>query len=67
MELERPLQLLPDQEYELKIFIDQTICEINVGAEVAMSARMYDIQYGKLAMFVSQGTVEFSRLKIETV
>ncbi|MNC69973.1 hypothetical protein D3C75_1207260 [compost metagenome] len=67
VELERPLQLLPDQEYELKIFIDQTICEIYVRGEVAMSARMYDIQYGKLAIFFSQGTEEFSRVKIETV
>ncbi|MNC72973.1 hypothetical protein D3C75_1241010 [compost metagenome] len=67
MELERPLQLLPDQEYELKIFIDRTICEVYIGGEVAMSARMYDIQRGKLAMFVSQGTAEFSRVKIETV
>ena len=67
VELERPLKLAPDQKYELKIFIDRTICEIYIGGEVAMSARMYDIQHGKLAMFVSQGIAEFSRVKIETV
>ncbi|MNC80023.1 hypothetical protein D3C75_1326780 [compost metagenome] len=67
MELERPLKLQPEQEYELKVFIDGTICEIYVGGDVAMSARMYDIQHGKLALFVSQGAAEFSRVKIETV
>lgn len=67
MELERPLKLLPEQEYELKVFVDGTICEIYVGGEVALSARIYDIQHGKLALFVSQGTAEFKRVKIETL
>ncbi|MNV97725.1 hypothetical protein D3C71_1928850 [compost metagenome] len=67
MELERPIKLLPEQEYELKVFIDDTICEIYVGGDVAMSARMYDIQQGKLAIFVSQGVAEFHRVKIETL
>ncbi|MNI88660.1 hypothetical protein D3C73_1459810 [compost metagenome] len=67
VELERPLKLLQDQEYELKVFIDGTICEIYVGGDVAMSARMYDIQQGKLAIFVSQGRAEFHRVKIESL
>ncbi|KWX87855.1 glycoside hydrolase, partial [Paenibacillus riograndensis] len=67
VELERPLKLLQDQEYELKVFIDGTICEVYVGGEVAMSARMYDIQQGKLALFVSQGTAEFHGVKIEAL
>lgn len=67
VELERPLKLLPEQEYELKVFIDGTICEIYVGGDVAMSARMYDIQQGKLAIFISQGVAEFHRVKIETL
>ncbi|AET57225.1 glycoside hydrolase family protein [Paenibacillus terrae HPL-003] len=49
VELERPLKLLPDQEYELKVFVDGTICEVYVGGEVALSARIYDIQHGKKA------------------
>ncbi|MNL59801.1 hypothetical protein D3C87_1835560 [compost metagenome] len=67
VELERPLKLLPEQEYELKVFIDGTICEVYVGGDVAMSARMYDIQQGKLALFVSQGAAEFHRVKIEAL
>ncbi|OKP95206.1 DUF4975 domain-containing protein [Paenibacillus sp. P46E] len=58
---------LPEQEYELKVYIDGTICDIYVSGDVAMSARMYDIQQGKLAIFVSQGAAEFHRVKIETL
>ncbi|WP_314001255.1 glycoside hydrolase family 32 protein [uncultured Paenibacillus sp.] len=65
VELERPIELSPDQSYELKVFIDGTICEIYVNREVAMSARMYDIERGKLGLFVSQGNAEFNQVKVE--
>ncbi|WP_339314807.1 hypothetical protein [Paenibacillus sp. FSL R10-2734] len=41
--------------------------QILVGGEVTMGTRMYDIQHGKLAVLVSQGITEFSRVKIDTV
>ena len=63
VELERPIQLLPDQAYEIKVFMDGSICEIYLNDEVAMSARMYNIPRGKLGLFVSQGSAQFSDVK----
>lgn len=67
VELERPIELLPDHDHKLEIFIDGSICEIYINEEVAMSARMYDIERGKLGLFVSQGNAQFKQVKVETI
>nr|WP_154894236.1 glycoside hydrolase family 32 protein [Paenibacillus xylanexedens] len=64
VELERPVQLVPNRPYEIKVYIDHSICEIYVDDEIAMSARMYDILQGKLGLFVSQGSSQISNVKI---
>lgn len=64
VELERPIQLVPNHPYEIKVFIDGTICEMYVDDQIAMSARMYDIHRGKLGLFVSQGSAQFNSVKI---
>ncbi|MFE6075096.1 GH32 C-terminal domain-containing protein [Paenibacillus sp. NPDC057886] len=64
VELERPVQLVPNHPYEIKVFIDGTICEMYVDDQIAMSARMYDIHRGKLGLFVSQGSAQFNSVKI---
>lgn len=66
MELERPIQLIPDQAYEIKVFMDGSICEVYLNDEVAMSARMYNIPRGKLGLFVNQGHAQFSCVTIAT-
>jgi len=65
VELERPIELQPDRDYELKVFVDGTICEIYVNSEVAMSARMYDRAEGKLGLFVNQGNGQFGQVRVE--
>lgn len=65
VELERPIELISDRPYEIKVFMDGSICEIYVDENIAMSARMYDIQHGKLGLFVSQGSAQFSDVKME--
>lgn len=65
VELERPIELIPEHPYEIKVFVDGSICEIYVDENIAMSARMYDIQHGKLGLFVSQGSAQFSDVKME--
>jgi beta-fructofuranosidase len=67
VELERPIELISERVYELKVFIDGSICEIYLNREVAMSARIYDITEGKLGLFVSQGSAHFHQVKIETL
>ncbi|MBJ9992388.1 glycoside hydrolase family 32 protein [Paenibacillus sp. S28] len=64
VELERPVNLVPDRPYEIKVFIDGSICEIYVDENIAMSARMYDIPKGKLGLFVNQGSAQFSDVTI---
>jgi len=67
VELERPLELEPDADVEIRIFVDGTICEIYADGRVAMSARMYDIERGSLGLFVNQGEAAFRNVKIETL
>ena len=66
VELERPMELISDRSYEIKVFMDGSICEIYVDENIAMSARMYDILRGKLGLFVSQGYAEFNDVRIES-
>jgi len=65
VELERPIQLVANRPYQVKVFIDGTICEIYVDQDIVLSARMYDINEGKLGLFVSQGSAVFSNVSIE--
>ncbi|WP_332696012.1 glycoside hydrolase family 32 protein [Halalkalibacter lacteus] len=67
VELERPIDLIPTQPYEVKVFIDDTMCEIYVDQTIAMSVRMYDINEGKFGLFVSQGTALIKNTKIHTI
>ncbi|MCR2803569.1 glycoside hydrolase family 32 protein [Paenibacillus soyae] len=66
VELERPIELQPEHEYKVIIFIDGSICEVYFNGEVAMSARMYDIERGKFSLFVSQGSACFKHVRLET-
>jgi len=64
VELERPVNLVPDRPYEIKVFIDGSICEIYVDENIAMSARMHDIPEGKLGLFVNQGSAQFNDVTV---
>jgi beta-fructofuranosidase len=67
VELERPLALQPNQDYSLKLVIDETICEIYINDQVAMSTRMYDLQEGDLAVFVVDGEASFENVVVKTL
>lgn len=64
VELERPFDYEPGEAVGIRILIDGTICEIYVGGRVAMSARMYDIEQGRLGLFVNQGEAAFGNVQI---
>jgi beta-fructofuranosidase len=66
VELERPVALQPHQDYSLKLVIDETICVIYINDQVAMSARMYDLQTGDLGLFVADGEVSFEDIVVKT-
>ena len=67
VELERPMVLQPNQVYTLKLVIDDTICEIYINDQVAMSVRMYDLQEGNLALFVVDGEASFEDMAVKTL
>ena len=62
VELERPLRLLPNKPYRIRIFVDNTVCEVYVEDEIAMSARLYDLCAGAWGVFVSEGSATFDQL-----
>ena len=64
LELERPIKLMSDILYEIKVFIEDTICEVYLNGEVAMSTRMYNLRKGRWGVFVQEGIAEFSNLNI---
>jgi beta-fructofuranosidase len=64
VELERPVRLLPGQAYEMKIFVDGTVCEVYLNGKVAMSGRLYDLKQGRWGVFVNEGRADFEDVQI---
>lgn len=67
VEIERPINLVPDTEYEVKVFVEDTICEFYIDNKVALSTRIYDIEAGKWGVFVSEGEADFKALNLSVI
>ena len=67
VELERPVELIPNQTYSMEIFVDESVMEVYVNDEVAMSVRAYDLHDRKFGLAVSDGTVCFENIQLTTV
>ena len=65
VELERAVDLSPGR-HRLRIFVDGTACVTYVDDRVAMSARMYDLRTGGIALFVGEGEAAFTHLTLAT-
>lgn len=61
-ELERPLLLVEGKEYNFKIIVDKTICEVYVNSEIVMSARMYDLHSNKWGLFSIGENTRFNNI-----
>lgn len=56
-ELQQPIALDPGKQYLVEILVDDTIVEIYVNGETALSARMYDRRTWQMALFsLGKGT-----------
>lgn len=67
VEMERPLLLEPGKEYEIEIYIQDTVGLMYVNRDLAFSFRMYHSGKGsQLGFFVSEGTLEVLNTIIET-
>ena len=62
---ERPIKLIAGTTYKVEIIIDNTICEVYVNNEIAMSTRIYDFGEGKFGFFVRDGKASFSDVEIK--
>ena len=67
VELERPVELIPNQTYSMEIFVDESVMEVYVNDEVAMSVRAYDLHDRKFGLAVSDGAVKFENIKLTTL
>jgi beta-fructofuranosidase len=67
VELERPLELSPDQTYSLQLVIDESIGELYLNDQIAMSMRLYDLREGDLVFFVADGEASFENISIRTI
>ena len=67
VELERPLELMPDHTYSLQLVLDHSIGELYLNDQVAMSMRLYDLKEGDLVFFVADGEASFENINIRTL
>ena len=58
VEMERPLKLEPGKEYEIALYIQDTIGVLYINNDVAFGFRMYNWKNRHLGFFVSDGTME---------
>ena len=66
VELERPFTLSPNRQHAFKLVIEDSICELYLDDQVAMSARMYDLQDGQLVFFAVDGEVTFENIRVKS-
>lgn len=60
VELERPLPLEEEKEYQLELYIDGTLAVLYVDQDLAFGFRMYNYQGRDLGFFVSDGDIEIT-------
>lgn len=67
VEMERPLVLEPGRDYEIELYIQDTIGLMYVNRDMAFSFRMYHSGKGsRLGFFTCEGTLEVAQTRIET-
>ena len=66
VEMERSLKLEEGKEYDLSLYIQDTIGVLYINEDVAFSFRMYNWKDRQLGFFVSDGTVEVKDVAILT-
>lgn len=66
VEMERPLQLREGEEYNLELYIQDTIGVLYVNQDLAFGFRMYNQKEKKAGFFVSEGSVAVKNMAIWT-
>ncbi|NLF00704.1 MAG: DUF4975 domain-containing protein [Anaerolineales bacterium] len=63
--IERPLAVTPGEPLTLTVLLDGSVCVVYAGGQVALCARLYDLQQAnarRWGVFVQQGAAEFDAL-----
>ncbi len=66
VEMERPLPLVEGQEYELELYIEDSIGVLYVNQDLAFGMRMYNYKNRNLGFYVCDGQVEVKNVEILT-
>lgn len=66
VEMERPIALHAGTDYHIKIFVQDTILEVYVNDEVALSSRMFNHTGRRFGLFVAEGDALFKNIKLFT-
>ena len=66
VEMERPIALQAGTNYHIKIFVQDTILEVYVNDEIALSSRMFNFTGRRFGLFVAEGEVLFKNIKLFT-
>jgi beta-fructofuranosidase len=66
VELERPIHLAPGKTYPMTIIVEDTVCEVYLDNQIAMSARLYNLKNGKWGVFVNEGAASFNAVQLFT-
>lgn len=62
--LERPIELTEGKPVELKVLVEDTICEVYAAGKVALSARFYNLKKGLWGLFVNEGEAGFKETRL---
>ena len=65
VEIERPLELLPDTDYRADLFMDGSVMVLYVN-DTALSVRVYDLKERRFGFIVSDGSAAFSDIALLT-
>ncbi|WP_018751994.1 glycoside hydrolase family 32 protein [Paenibacillus sanguinis] len=64
VEMERPIALMPDTPYQIKIFIEESVMVMYINDQTAFSSRLYNYKGRQFGLFVSDGAAEFSSIRL---
>lgn len=64
-ELERPMQVIDGKKYDITLILDNSICEVYVNQEIAMSTRIYDLASSMWGLFSIGENTRFTNISLK--
>lgn len=64
IEMERPISMQPDKDYHVRVFVQETVLEVYVNDEIALSTRMFNYSGRRFGLFVAEGSAQFKNIQL---